>query len=591
MLSGDVLSQWLQRRNGSIVAGSRISLTLGGFLRVSDEVNSRPVQVALPVMHGGQAAVARAVDRDGAVMALRVQAVSSTQEKARQMERLVNMVTVATAAKERPDRFPAVLPVAESFVMVVPGTEVPVTGPQPEYELWCDLMAWCPHDLNDWQQAAGQVRTLPVVLGAFLPVLDTVRATHEDLGIVHRDITPNNVLVDEQGRLLLADWGIAHGLDAGQTSTYTQLVGNRGFSLPPEMLAGDPSVGRYTDAWYLGSLLAWMLTGQPPGPQHGPTWLPPGMPGGPVGDQVQAVVQGLCQPDPRRRMGLAQAGAHLHAVVQGARVAPLAVVAMPSVAPSGAATVAYPGLLPADPSTGGQTGSYPPYGSTSGTQHLAYVTVGPSTGRKSTKGLWFTLGAATVCVALGVGAAKVWPGFLDDAASDSDGTGAQATGSGALASGAQTPLETGSCIVGTWEIDAADLHTQADLQAMADDDGTSAPTVEGTMTVSFTSTRQFTSGEDALFSWADDPDRDEVPYSETKEGVYTVDGDTVVFKPTNRVTMIDGGTSRVMGDVEDTTWTVTCTASTLTVLTIQDQHEDDDEWGPVRESDATFRKG
>ncbi|MCL2424133.1 MAG: hypothetical protein FWD11_09640, partial [Micrococcales bacterium] len=126
-----------------------------------------------------------------------------------------------------------------------------------------------------------------------------------------------NVMVDERGRLLLADWGIAHGLAADRTSTQTQLIGNRGFSLPPEMLAGDPSVGRYTDGWYLGSLLAWMLTGQPPGPQHGETWLPPGIPDNPSGQRVSAVIQGLCWPDPRQRMALPQAFEHLSDVTAG----------------------------------------------------------------------------------------------------------------------------------------------------------------------------------------------------------------------------------------------------------------------------------
>ncbi|MCL2466199.1 MAG: hypothetical protein FWF02_04820 [Micrococcales bacterium] len=307
MLSGDVLSQWLQRRHGSVVQGPVVSLSRSGLLRVS-ESQSRPARVELPVVHGGQAAVVRVVDPNGAQLALRVQAVSSAEEKSRQMERLVNMTTVAVAARERPDRFPAVLPVVESFVLTVPGDQIPVTGGDLEYELWCDLMPWCPGDLNQWAQANPLAGRHPgAVLGAFLPLLATVRAVHEDLGIVHRDITPNNVLVDDQGRLLLADWGIAHGLAANQTSTYTQLVGNRGFSLPPEMLAGDPAVGRYTDAWYLGSLLSWMLTDQPPGPQHGPGWLPPGLPGGPAGEQVQAVVRGLCWADPRGRMDLGQA--------------------------------------------------------------------------------------------------------------------------------------------------------------------------------------------------------------------------------------------------------------------------------------------
>ena len=263
----------------------------------------------LPVVHGGQAAVARAQDPSGAALALRVQAVTTDEEQARQMERLMSMLTVVTAAREDPDVYPSVLPVRESFIMTVPGSQIPLTGAAPEYELWCDVMPWCPDDLNDWKRVAGKHPAPQAVLSAFLPVMATVQAVHQHLGIIHRDITPNNVLVDSSGRLLLADWGIAHGLAENQTSTHTQLIGNRAFALPPEMVAGDPSVGRYTDAWYLGCLLSWMLTGQTPGPQHAPAWLPPDL-GSPT-DVVPTVVAGLCAPDPRQRLALPDATAAL----------------------------------------------------------------------------------------------------------------------------------------------------------------------------------------------------------------------------------------------------------------------------------------
>ncbi|MCL2468534.1 MAG: protein kinase [Micrococcales bacterium] len=317
MLAGDVLSQWLQGCAGTTVRGSLVTQSRGGLPRTSPVPNSRPVQVLLPVVHGGQAAVARALhqDRPDVPLALRVQAISSGEERSRQMERLLNMLAVATAARERPERYPAVLPVLESFVMSLPGAQIHTTAPAVEHELWCDVMAWCPQDLTGWRTAAP--RPPSVVLTAFLPVLGTVAAVHDDLGVIHRDITPNNVLVDTAGRLRLGDWGIAHTLDADRTSTHTQLVGNRGFSLPPEMLAGDTSVGRYTDAWYLGSLLSWMLTGQPPGPQHGETWLPPGIPDDPAGQQVRAVLQGLCWPDLRNRTALPEAFARLSDVAAG----------------------------------------------------------------------------------------------------------------------------------------------------------------------------------------------------------------------------------------------------------------------------------
>ncbi|MCL2091277.1 MAG: protein kinase [Micrococcales bacterium] len=314
MLTGDTLSQWLQRRVGTVVYGPLVQLSPSGLVRVSDRPDSHQVRIALPVVYGGQAAVARAaVDGVDQALALRVQAVSAQAERARQMERLVSMLTVAQAARANPVAYPAVLPVLESFVVTAPGDEMAVTSPDVQYELWCDLMPWCPSNLVDYQKQTGPAGPVPnLVLAQMVPVISTVHTVHRNLGIIHRDITPDNVLVDTAGRLLLADWGVAHTIAPDQTSTYTQLVGNRGFCLPPETLAGDTAVGRYTDAWYLGCLLVWMLTGQSPGPQHGPTWLPEGLPGGRAGAHLVEVVQGLCWPDPRQRMDLADAATRLH---------------------------------------------------------------------------------------------------------------------------------------------------------------------------------------------------------------------------------------------------------------------------------------
>ncbi len=131
MLSGDVLSQWLQRQTGTLVQGSRISLSRGGLLRISDHADSTPVRPQLPVTHGGQAAVARAQDATSptggaADLALRVQAVTSQEEQARQMERLVSMLTVATAAREQPETYRGVVTHVQA---ARPGTRTAAPGP------------------------------------------------------------------------------------------------------------------------------------------------------------------------------------------------------------------------------------------------------------------------------------------------------------------------------------------------------------------------------------------------------------------------------------------------------------------------------
>ena|GEM_PF-451346 len=299
-----------------MVRGSVVCLAPSGLPQVSSTLDSHPVQVLLPVLRGGQAAVARAVvyGTDTPELALRVQAVSSQAERVRQMERLVTMLTVAEATRADPARYPAVLPVLESFVVTLPGNQLQMPDPTDQYELWCDVMPWCRTSLTHSRHdvlAAGP----STAVARLLPLVRTVQAVHEHLNVVHRDITPNNVLLDSAvrtpARLLLADWGIAHTVTAGQTSTRTELVGNRGFSLPPEMLVGNQAVGLYTDAWYLGSLLVWLFTGQPPGPQHGADLLPGGLPGGRAGAELDQVVRGLCAVDPGQRIPVAEAAHRL----------------------------------------------------------------------------------------------------------------------------------------------------------------------------------------------------------------------------------------------------------------------------------------
>ncbi|MFB7371064.1 serine/threonine-protein kinase [Streptomyces sp. NPDC056222] len=88
-------------------------------------------------------------------------------------------------------------------------------------------------------------------------------AAHRE-GVVHRDIKPGNLLLDGDGTVKLADFGIARFVDdpsAGLTTT-GQIVGT-GLYLAPERALGRPA-SPASDVYSLGCVLYQLLTGRPP---------------------------------------------------------------------------------------------------------------------------------------------------------------------------------------------------------------------------------------------------------------------------------------------------------------------------------------
>ena len=82
-------------------------------------------------------------------------------------------------------------------------------------------------------------------------------------GLVHRDVKPSNILLDERGNCLLADFGIAKILEGADTLTATgSLIGTPKY-MSPEQGLGQPIDGR-SDIYSLGVVLYEMATGQVP---------------------------------------------------------------------------------------------------------------------------------------------------------------------------------------------------------------------------------------------------------------------------------------------------------------------------------------
>src|SRR6185503_17712464 len=81
--------------------------------------------------------------------------------------------------------------------------------------------------------------------------------------VVHRDIKPRNVLLDQQGNSFIADFGLAKLIESGGiTNSGLEMIGTPHY-MSPEQARGHPVDGR-SDLYSLGVLLFQMLTGRVP---------------------------------------------------------------------------------------------------------------------------------------------------------------------------------------------------------------------------------------------------------------------------------------------------------------------------------------
>ncbi len=92
-------------------------------------------------------------------------------------------------------------------------------------------------------------------------IAEALQFAHES-GVVHRDVKPSNILLDEENNAWLSDFGIAHVTDATLTLTGAEVIGTPHYMAPEQALGME--VSEKTDVYALGIVLYQICTGQLP---------------------------------------------------------------------------------------------------------------------------------------------------------------------------------------------------------------------------------------------------------------------------------------------------------------------------------------
>ncbi|MFE6287544.1 serine/threonine-protein kinase [Streptomyces sp. NPDC057877] len=150
-----------------------------------------------------------------------------------------------------------------------------------------------------------------------LAVLDVLRSAHRE-GILHRDVKPSNVLIAEDGRVVLTDFGIAQVEGDPSITSTGMLVGAPSYISPERARGHKP--GPAADLWSLGGLLYAAVEGTPPYDKGSAIATLTAVMTEPLEEPKNAgplrdVIYGLLTKDPAERLDDAGARALLNSVI------------------------------------------------------------------------------------------------------------------------------------------------------------------------------------------------------------------------------------------------------------------------------------
>ncbi|KAB2848079.1 MAG: serine/threonine protein kinase [Hyphomicrobiaceae bacterium] len=104
----------------------------------------------------------------------------------------------------------------------------------------------------------------------FAPVADALGYVH-GRGLLHRDLSPDNIMIDRRARPVLIDFGAIRDMDAGRRVS-TLVVAREAYAPPEQLIPDGPEHRPYTDIYALSATMYEAIAGEPPARSSNRMW-------------------------------------------------------------------------------------------------------------------------------------------------------------------------------------------------------------------------------------------------------------------------------------------------------------------------------